>query len=127
MTEALALLAAPVGVVALAVSLISGSLGGVGLAALQRSTAHARKRALLTGAVVLWLGALYWISLMVAIIAEGSPVPAFVAALAAIWATFSLGVTLGSYVSFRMRSQAERLHGPAQGQAEGSGSDQEQQ
>lgn len=105
MAEVLALLVTVPGIAAMGVALIAGALGGVGLATLHRSALRPWRRALITTAVVVWLGALYFVSLMVATLATGRPVPVVVWALAAVWLLFCGGVLAGSYTAFRLRSR----------------------
>lgn len=103
MDEILALLRTDSGVAAMGVSLISGALGGLGLATLHRSAIRPFRRAMITAGIVLWLGGLYFVSLMVAVIATGQAVAPVFLALATIWVLFSAGVFLGSYTAFRVR------------------------
>lgn len=103
MDEILALLRTDSGVAAMGVSIIAGSLGGLGLATLHRSALRPFRRAMITAGIVLWLGGLYFVSLMVAILGTGQPVAPVFLALTVIWILFTTGVFLGAFTAFMVR------------------------
>jgi hypothetical protein len=88
---------------AIATCLVSGLLAGVGLAWIHPPPPATLKRAAAQAFMVGWVGAMFWISLILALAVTGEPLLYRAIARAAMWFfPFTVMTGVGSYITYRV-------------------------